>query len=66
MTWSGKCKSEVTAGTRIRKYNLRTRSVNEFFSVRAGKHKLGARVGKSKFGQGPVNTNLRPELVNAN
>ena len=34
--------------------------VNVKILVRAGKHKLGAKVGKYEFGTGPVNTNWGP------
>ena len=36
-------------GARVGKYNLGTKTGNEFFSVRVGKHTLGARVGKYKL-----------------
>ena len=36
------------------------------FSVRIGKHTLGARVGKYKVGPGPVNRHWEPGLVNTN
>ena len=61
-----KYKSGVKAGAMVGKYNLRPGPVNEFFLVRVSKHTLGARVGKCKFGQGPVNTDLAPGSVNTN
>ena len=42
------------------------RPVNEFFTVRVGKHTLGARVCKHKSGPGSVNTNWGTGPVNTN
>ena len=60
MTWTGKYKLEAIVGTRNGKYNLRTRASKYKVLVSFGIHKLGAKAGKYKFGQGPVNKNWGP------
>ena len=57
MTWTGKYKLGVIAGTRVNKYNLGTKTGAYKVSVRVGKHRLGTRAAKYKFRPGPVNTN---------
>ena len=59
VTWTGKYKLGTIGEARVGTCNLETRASKWKVFFRVGKHRLGARAGKYKFGLVLINTNWK-------